>query len=111
VGRRSREELFWLCCGPYLYLKLLQQHFQSAAQSTFLLDFFPFLHFPLFFTKIYGLRKYLQNCTSIAMGDGGRDLPPCPTAAGARGTVAPTTAVGYGGKGSVYFQKFIVFFV
>jgi hypothetical protein len=52
VGRRSREELFWLCCGPCLHLKLLQQHFQSAAQSTHLLDFFLFfLHFPLFFKK------------------------------------------------------------
>jgi hypothetical protein len=72
--------------------------------------FFLFYIFPSFL-KIYGLRKYFQNCTSIAMWDGGRDLPPCPTAAWARGTVAPTTAVGYGGKGSVYFQKFIVFFV
>jgi hypothetical protein len=25
---------------------------------------------------------FLQNYTSIAVGDGGRDLPPCPTAVG-----------------------------
>jgi hypothetical protein len=34
--------------------------------------------FPLNFAKIYGPKK-LQNYTSSAVGDGGRDLPPCPT--------------------------------
>jgi hypothetical protein len=37
-----------------------------------------FLHFSfLFFEKT---AKNLQNYTSGAAGDGGRDLPPCPTA-------------------------------
>jgi hypothetical protein len=36
------------------------------------------------FAKINGSQKNLQNYTSGAVGDGGRDLPPCPTAIGRR---------------------------
>jgi hypothetical protein len=44
-----------------------------------------FLHFyPLNFANIYGPQKDLQNYTSSVVGDGGRDLPPCPTEVGAR---------------------------
>jgi hypothetical protein len=48
-------------------------------------NFFPFLHFfHINFAKIYGPQKNLQNYTFGAVGDGGRDLPPCPTALGRR---------------------------
>jgi hypothetical protein len=44
-----------------------------------------FLHFfHINFAKIYGSQKKLQNYTFGAVRDGGRDLPPCPTAVGRR---------------------------
>jgi hypothetical protein len=45
--------------------------------------FFLFLQFFFsFFLQKYMVRKNLWNYTSSAVGDGGRDLPPCPTAVG-----------------------------
>jgi hypothetical protein len=42
--------------------------------------FFSFLHFSfLLFEKYMSRKFFLQNYTSSAVGDGGRDLPPCPT--------------------------------
>jgi hypothetical protein len=45
------------------------------------------------------VRKKLQNYTSGAVGDGCRDLPPCPTAIGRRAV----------GRDLVSFQKFVIF--
>jgi hypothetical protein len=38
--------------------------------------------FPLNFGKIYGSEKFLQNYTSSAVEDGGKNLPPWPMAVG-----------------------------
>jgi hypothetical protein len=52
---------------------------------------------PLSFAKIYDPQKDLQNYTSNVVGGGDRDLPPCPTAVGARGPVC--------------FQKIVIFYL
>jgi hypothetical protein len=47
-------------------------------------EFFLFLHFSHQFCKNIWSKTFLQNYTSDAVGDGDRDLPPCPTAVGRR---------------------------
>jgi hypothetical protein len=54
---------------------------------------FPFFLFYIFLSSFFKntwSAKNLQNYTSSAVGDCGRDLP--------RGTVAPSTIVGHGGS-------------
>jgi proline racemase len=63
--------------------------------------------FPSLILQKYMDRKKMQNYTSSAVGDDGRDLPPCPTALGAR--VASATAAGHSSMGVVYFQKILIF--
>jgi hypothetical protein len=75
-----------------------------------ILNFFSFFlqFFPSFCKNIWSA-IFFQNYASGSVGDGGRDLPPCPTAVGARDTAAPATAVGRGGRGPVCFQNFVIF--
>jgi hypothetical protein len=52
----------------------------DRLRQDFALDFFYI--FLSFFAKIYGPQKNLQNYTSGAVRDGGRDLSLCPAAVG-----------------------------
>jgi hypothetical protein len=57
----------------------------NSVSGLGLKNFFSFLYFfSLNFVKIYGSEIFLQNYTSSAVGDGGRDLPSCLTTLGAR---------------------------
>jgi hypothetical protein len=74
-------------------------------------EFFLFLHFFFpFFAKIYGSQNFLQKYTSSAVGARRQRPTAVPYGGrGARGNVAPATAVGHGGRGLVCFQNFVIF--
>jgi hypothetical protein len=78
-----------------------EPHRPEAGDRVFVSVFFLFYIFLSSFFKNTWSAKNLQNYTSSAVGDCGRDLP--------RGTVAPSTIVGHGGRGPVCFQKIVIF--
>jgi hypothetical protein len=61
-----------------------------------------------------GINKsgFIHTLPSGRLSRGGRRQEPTAVPHGgtnARGTVAPATVVGHGGRSAVYFQKFVIF--
>jgi hypothetical protein len=112
VGRTDQRSIVicssgascWACCPvPEAKRRMSQIKTVSFGKTRI------FFTFCFLFLKNIWSENLLQNYTSGVVGDGGRDLPPCPTAVGGARYLRLPTAVGHSGRGSVSFQKFEIF--